>query len=103
MRITIRTQGGLAAFPGLSAPRVVDTDATPAELTDELAGLIRDTDFFNLPARVSDLPPGAADYRYFTITVDDGSRSCTVEVVEPIAAPNLRRLVERLRAATERR
>jgi hypothetical protein len=100
VRISIRTEGGLAAFPGLSAPRVVDTDTAPAELTAELAELIEAADFFNLPPRVSDLPAGAADYRCFTITVEDGPRSHTVEVVESAGDPTLRRLVDRLRSAS---
>jgi hypothetical protein len=99
VRISIRIQGGIAAFPGLSAPRVLDTDAAPAAVADELAQLIEAADFFNLPARVSSLPPGAADYRICAITVDDEGRSHTVEAVEPIADAALRRLVDRVRDA----
>ena len=99
MRIEIRTQGGIAAFPGLSTPRVLETDAAPAEVADELAQLVEAADFFKLPSRVSSLPPGAADFRYVAITVEDEARSHTVEAVEPIDDAALRRLIDRVRDA----
>ncbi len=96
MRITFSRSGGLAAFPGLAAPRTLDTAVMAPAEASVLEQLVRDARFHDLPARVGAAAPGAADYRTYEITVDDGARTHTIHVVEPIAEPTLRSLVQRL-------
>jgi hypothetical protein len=96
MRIWFRSDGGFAAIPALQAERLVDTHALDDDQADRIVRIVHDADFFARPPRVTTLPAGAADYRFFTITVDDGERRHTVQVDEPIADLRLRRLVEGL-------
>lgn len=103
MRIRLQSEGGFGYFPGLNQPVLVDTaDLSP----DEAAGLERlvgASDFFSRPERVVPSPapgPGAADQRRYSITVeDDGGRSHTVEVTEPVEDVALMALIDSLRAA----
>jgi hypothetical protein len=98
MHIEMQTEGGIAAFPGLSRPVAIDTAQLPPADASALEDLARKADFFALPAQASTAPAGAADYRRYTITIDDGGRSHTVVADEPIENPDLRALVERLQA-----
>ena len=83
-------------MPGLAAPVTLDTSAMAAAEASALEQLVRDVRFPDLPARVGAAPRGAADTRTYAITVDDGGRSHTVHVAEPIADPALQSLVSRL-------
>jgi Emfourin len=98
MRIQFRPDGGLASFPGLERPLELDTAELAPEQAASLERLVRDAGVFALPARAGAPAPGAADYRSYTITVDDGARSHTITVAEPIEDAALRALVERLGA-----
>src|SRR5215204_1699213 len=72
MRVELQTDGGIAYFPGLSKPVVVDSSDLPKEQSAQLKQLIASTRFFELPAASRSLPKGAADLRRYTITVEDG-------------------------------
>jgi hypothetical protein len=96
MRISLSRSGGLASFPGLAAPFTLDTSAMAPAEASALETLVRDARFAELPSRVGSAPAGAADYRTYEITVEDGGRSHTACVVEPIADPALQALVSRL-------
>jgi hypothetical protein len=96
MRIQFKTEGGIAAFPGLSKPVTIDTNQLPKEEAAELERLVNTVRFFELPARARAAPPGAADYRQYTITVEDGGQHHTVQLDEFVAEPNLQALVRRL-------
>lgn len=96
MRISFSRSGGLAAFPGLAAPLTLDTASMAPADGGALERLVRDARFAELPARVGSAPAGAADLRTYEITVEDGGRSHTVRVTEPIADPALQSLVSRL-------
>lgn len=96
MRISFSRSGGLAAFPGLAAPVTLDTSSLAPAEASLLEQLVRDVRFADLPPRVGSAPAGAADYRTYVITVDDGGRSHTIHVTEPIADPTLQSLVRRL-------
>src|SRR5215472_1510504 len=63
MRITFQSQGGIAFFPGLNRPVVIDTAQLPAEERSKLEGLLQSTRFFALPASVGQTRRGAADVR----------------------------------------
>jgi emfourin len=99
LRITFKTTGGVAYFPGLAAPRAVDVSALPADRQQEIQSLLDESRFFELPPRTP-ARRGAADYQTYTITVTDGDRQHSVEVSDPVP-PQLERLVDLLRELTE--
>jgi hypothetical protein len=94
MRVELLTEGGVAFFPGLSKPVVIDSaDLSQAE-AQRLEQLVGEARFFELPAASRSLPKGGADIRTHTITVKDGRRSHTVRLAEPIENQNLQALIE---------
>lgn len=98
MRIQFQTDGGIAYFPGLSQPFTVDTASLPPQEAAELEALVRSARFFTRPARIGAVGPGAADYRTYTISVEDVGQSHTIKAIEPIEDPSLQALIDRLRA-----
>ena len=95
MTIEFRTSGGVAYFPGLSAPVTFDTANLPAERRTSLERLVEEAHFFDQPADAP-LPQRGADYQVHTITIKDGPRSHTVRIVDPIKDASLAALVEAL-------
>ena len=98
MRIRFKTEGGVAYFPGLSEPVTIDGDELPEEEATELKQRVEEARFFDLPAQAGEPPRGAADYRRYTVTVEEGGRSHTVQLTDPVEDPNLQRLVSSLDA-----
>lgn len=98
MRVQFKTEGGIAHFPGLSRPVLIDSAALSAEDAEELRRLVEAARFFEQPASASAPPRGAADYRRHTISVDTGERQHTVQVAEPVADAGLRNLIRFLEA-----
>ena len=101
---------GLAFFPGLAKPVAIDSATLPGEKAAELERLVHAARFFEQPAMVGALPRGAADYRQYTITVEDGGRRHSVRLTDRVEDPDLQRLLSFLqdqakaqRAAPERR
>ena len=92
MRVTLTTEGGFAFFPGLAKPVTFDTDALPPEQAEELRRCVAAADFFNHPAVAAPPPPGAADYRTYTLTVEDGDRTHTVRFTDLTPDPALQAL-----------
>lgn len=93
MRVTLTTEGGLAYFPALAKPVTVDSAALPPDQADELQRLIAAADFFNRPSEAAPPPPGAADYRTYTLTVDDGARAHTIRTTDIASDPTLNSLL----------
>ena len=89
--------GGVGFFPGLAAPKNIDVDALPEADRTTLKSLIDAAAFLSLPSRVP-AASGAADYRTYEITVEDGGRRHTVAVSDPVENPALRNLIDKLRA-----
>src|SRR2546428_11651518 len=89
--------GGIAYFPGLSKPILIDSDKLPREESDELKRLVNATHFFDLPPVVGSPPPGAADYRQYTITIEDEGKQHTVRLTDPIEDPHLHALLTHLK------
>src|SRR5687767_487826 len=89
MRVELLTEGGIAFFPGLNKPIVVDSADLPKAQASQLEKLIEDARFFDLPAASRAVPKGAADMRRYIITVEDGKRRHTVRLVDPIEDPHL--------------
>lgn len=95
MRIQFKTEGGIAYFPGLSKPVTFDLDELPKEQARELKRRLDAADFAKLPATVGTPARGAADYRQYTLTVENGRRR-TVRVIEPIQNAPVAALIEYL-------
>ena len=66
------------------------------QLAPQLESLVRESRFFDQPPRIDTTLRGAADYRTYTITVQDGPHVHTVQLTDPITDANLERLVSRL-------
>lgn len=98
MVINFESGGGFAHFPGLNRPVRIDTADLAQGQADQLKGLVERARFFDQPGEVGAPPPGAADLRSYTITVEDGDRKHTVQTSDALADPALRDLVEHLRA-----
>ena len=83
MRITFQRQGGLAFFPALSQPVVIDTAQLAAAQRTALEQLVQAAHFFALPPTIGVKRPDAADSREYTVTVEEAGHSATVRVIEP--------------------
>ena len=99
MRISLSTEGGIANFPGLNRPISFSVDELPSKLQSELRRLIDAAGFFELPAQCDPPPPGAGDYRTYTLTVQTPEHTHTVKVHDPVGDERLRRLIQFVRAA----
>ena len=93
MRVELQTEGGVAFFPGLSKPIVLNSSDLSKVQSTQLQQLLDSTRFFELPAASRSVPKGAADLRRYTITVEDGRRRRTVRLVDPIEDPDLQALI----------
>jgi hypothetical protein len=98
MRIHYSVSGGLAYFPGLARPRTLDTAALPPEIGADLANAVLASGFFALPHEVGVLPPGAADVRQYTLTIEDNGRAHTVQILDSVQEPTLQDLLQRVEA-----
>jgi hypothetical protein len=96
MTITFEMSGGFAHLPALSRPVTIDTAQIEPQARTELEFLVRQSGFFDQPAHPTPAK-GAADYRTYTITVQDGSRVYTIQLTDPITDINLEQLVAKLR------
>jgi hypothetical protein len=103
VRIEFKTEGGIAHFPGLSKPIVIDTAQLPEDKSKALEALIDAARFFDLPAAVGQPRPGAADYRTYSITVTDGARRHSIKAYDPIENDALRALIDALRTPSRRK
>jgi hypothetical protein len=93
MRIEFQNEGGIAHFPGLARPVVIDSDALSEEEATELKRLVKAARFFEQPRGVGTPRRGAADYRQYTITVEEGGRQHTIQVADPVEDPELQPLL----------
>jgi hypothetical protein len=101
VKIEFSTTGGVAFFPGLATPVRIDTDELPGDRRSKLEQLVADARFFELPAEAP--PRRGADYQTHTIVISDGARRHLVRVVDPVADPALRALIQALRHEAQRR
>lgn len=98
MRVQLKIEGGIAHFPGLSRPRVIESDKLSEEEAAELERLVDAAHFFEAPTVVGKVREGAADYRQYTVTIAEGRRSHTVRLTDPIEDVNLLALLDFIRA-----
>ena len=99
MRIDLVRTGGVA---GLRRASSIASDMLPDHDARELTRLVEACRFFDLPGRIEQADTGNDRLRY-AITIDDGSRSHTVQVDEAALPAALRPLVAWLTAAARRR
>ena len=97
-RIVVRFQaeGGFAYIPGLSRTLTLDTDDLDPEDSRRLRALLDGAGFFTRLEQAGATPPGAADYRTYTITATEDGRSHSIKVTDPVSDPGLRDLVDQL-------
>jgi emfourin len=101
MRVHFQMSGGIGFFPGLAAPSTVDVDSLPEGDQQSLREVVDASQFFSLPAHIA-APRGAADYRTYQITIEDGARHHTVSVAEPVTSAPLQQLVQVVRSLAAR-
>ncbi len=92
---------GIAYLPGLARPVAIDSADLPAAEAAELERLIRDANFFELPAEVG--LPGVPDARQHVIAVHAGDRHHTVRVGDPVEDSALQALLTFLRGKARSR
>jgi len=97
MRITFKTEGGIAYFPGLAKPFVFDSSQLGKNDAKTLQGLVEDANFFALPSTIGKAALGAADMQQQTMTVEDGKKTHTVKLVSD-APPEVQALFEGVQA-----
>jgi len=102
MHIVFTTEGGLSVFPGLSRPATIDSDDLSAADSAELKRLLDSARFFELPEDSRALHRGAADYRQYTITVENEDHRHSIRLAEPVKNPHLQVLLDFLRRYTQR-
>jgi hypothetical protein len=98
MKINFKMDGGFAYLPAFSRPLVIDTTQIDQQAANQLESLLRESRFFDQPAQTGTVAKGAADYRTYTITVEDGPNFHTIQLTDPIADENLQKLVSHLRS-----
>jgi hypothetical protein len=76
---------------------VIESDALAGEDTRELQRLVEAARFFERPTAAGAPRHGAADYRQYTITVEEGGRQHTIHLTDPIEDPSLQQLLHFLK------
>lgn len=95
MQIRYVKSGG---FAGIRTTGVVDTRMLPAPEAKKVEALVESAGFFSLPEKFP-TPKKGADYLMYTLTIEDGARSHSIEVDEPSAPESLRQLIRYLAAS----
>ena len=95
MRVTYKSEGGLAYLPALQKPIDIDVDQLAPPERNEFARLVQEALFFELPETIGSAAKGAADYSVDILTVQHEGRSHSVRV---LSAPPQGPLQELLRA-----
>lgn len=89
MRIRFTAAGGVAYFPGLDRALTLDAADLPPGHQATLARLLGRA---GAPAPC----PGPPDRRTYTITVEEGDRSNTIELDDPVGDPAVSALLDEL-------
>jgi hypothetical protein len=94
MHIEFTTEGGIAFFPGLSKPVIIDAERLPEIEVRKLRELVDTAHFFDQPTHVGTAVPGAADYKKYTITIKEDERQHTVHLTDPVEDKSLQNLIK---------
>lgn len=98
MKINLEISGGFAHIPGLQKPIALDTRQMDSEVANELESVVRNSHFFELPIQNNSQAKGAADYRTYSISIEDGTQVHTIQLTDPIKDSNLQHLVSRIQS-----
>jgi hypothetical protein len=99
MRIQLDTMGGFANLPGSGSSGAVDTRAIAADDARTLESLVNEIDFFDLPSTPEAQLPGAADFQVYVIRIDEGERSNTIKLTDPVRDQRLRQFLSAVQQA----
>lgn len=94
MQLQVHIEGGFAYLPGQTKPIVLESNTLAPSEAETMRQLVTQAHFFDLPEKLD--APGAkrgADYRRYTITVEEGSRRHTVQMTDPIPNPELQAII----------
>jgi hypothetical protein len=97
VQVELKTEGGVAYFPGLARPFVLDSATLSAEESERLSVLVAECRFFE---RKDPAPPTrrGADAREYVVTVEvESTRRRTLRLRDPVA-PDLAALLDFVRA-----
>jgi hypothetical protein len=96
VHVELKTEGGVAFFPGLARPFVLDTATLTTEETERLTVLVDAARFFER-ADAESPPRRGADAREYVLTIEvTSTRRRTLRLREPLA-PDLERLLDFVR------
>ena len=98
MHIELTTEGGIAHFPGLAKPTIIDTAQLSESDAQELARLVEAAHFFDRTVQEPAPRRGAADYQTYSISVEKGGRRHTVRTSDMTSDASLKALTSFLRA-----
>ena len=102
MLLTLELSGGFAPIPGLQRPIRLDTAALPTDAADVVHDLVRRAiDDAAASAVPSSSMTGAADVRYYRLSVEDNDRCRTLVGRDPLGGGAFADLVSRIRSASE--
>jgi hypothetical protein len=96
LRVRYKLEGGVAHFPKLAKPVTFDCEELPEEEAGELTRLVNEAQFFEQPDSIGKPSKGAADYRRYTITVEEADRVHTINMVDPVTDTKLQALLDYL-------
>jgi hypothetical protein len=97
MRVQLSTTGGLAYFPKLNQPVILDSTTLSEQDSLRLRKLVADANFFDLPATI-EAPKGAADHRQYRLTVEeDDGKEHTISFSDPVSNRELQALQDFLK------
>ena len=97
MNISFEVSGGFVNLRQLNKPVVIDTAQLNPLDAKELESFVEKSNFFKQPAIQPNEPAkGAADYRTYTITINDDLNHNTIKLTDPVKDGNLRALVSKI-------
>lgn len=93
MKLYYKSEGGIGYFPGLNKPFVIDSANLTASEAEELQHLVKAVSGLKLPARKAAHRPGAADYKQYVITIEEGKKQTTLHFTDLQSEPALQDLI----------
>ena len=98
MLIKFKMEGGFASFLGLNRNTYIDTTQLSPQQAAQIATIVHSTCFFDQPTKIGIEANGSADYRSYTITIEDGECSHTVQMSDQVIRDDFKELVDILRS-----
>lgn len=96
MKVNFKSEGGFGFFPGLNKPVEIDSNELPADEAEHLEKLVDKAAFFDHPS-VTPTPTRGADFKTYTITVENQGQQHKVEVNDINASSQIQDLLSYLR------